>query len=146
VTERTGDEAQILAVLHRQAAAIHAGDAEAALAEVAPDVVKYDLQPPLCFVGPAARDREALEAWFATWDGPIEIELRDFAVTVAGDHAYCHGFQRIGGRQGGQEGGVWTRATFALRRDGNDWKIVHEHVSVPFYMDGSYRAAVDLEP
>jgi PhnB protein len=26
------------------------------------------------------------------------------------------------------------------------WKIVHEHSSTPFYMDGSYRAAVDLKP
>ena len=26
------------------------------------------------------------------------------------------------------------------------WKIAHEHTSVPFYMDGSFRAAVDLEP
>jgi hypothetical protein len=24
--------------------------------------------------------------------------------------------------------------------------ITHEHVSVPFYMDGSYWAAVDLKP
>jgi len=24
--------------------------------------------------------------------------------------------------------------------------VTHEHVSVPFYMDGSYRAAVDLKP
>jgi len=24
--------------------------------------------------------------------------------------------------------------------------VTHEHVSVPFYTDGSYRAAVDLKP
>jgi hypothetical protein len=24
--------------------------------------------------------------------------------------------------------------------------VTHEHMSVPFYMDGSYRAAVDLKP
>ena len=24
--------------------------------------------------------------------------------------------------------------------------IVHEHESVPFYMDGSFRAAIDLKP
>jgi ketosteroid isomerase-like protein len=27
-----------------------------------------------------------------------------------------------------------------------EWRIVHDHSSVPFYMDGSYRAAVDLKP
>jgi hypothetical protein len=24
--------------------------------------------------------------------------------------------------------------------------VTHEHVSVPFYMDGTYRTAVDLKP
>jgi hypothetical protein len=26
------------------------------------------------------------------------------------------------------------------------WMATHEHVSVPFYMDGSVKAAVDLKP
>ena len=34
----------------------------------------------------------------------------------------------------------------ALRREENGWQIVHEHVSVPFYMDGSLRPAFDLQP
>jgi ketosteroid isomerase-like protein len=31
------------------------------------------------------------------------------------------------------------------KREG-EWLVTHEHVSVPFYMDGSLRAAVDLKP
>ena len=41
---------------------------------------------------------------------------------------------------------VWVRATFCCRKIDGKWKIVHEHQSVPFYMDGSYRAALDLTP
>jgi PhnB protein len=41
---------------------------------------------------------------------------------------------------------VWVRATDCCRKIDDKWKIVHEHQSVPFYMDGSYRAAVDLKP
>jgi hypothetical protein len=26
------------------------------------------------------------------------------------------------------------------------WMVTHEHVSVPIYMDGSVKAAVDLKP
>jgi len=33
-----------------------------------------------------------------------------------------------------------------LRREEGDWRIVHEHTSVPFYMDGSLRPAFDLKP
>jgi ketosteroid isomerase-like protein len=29
---------------------------------------------------------------------------------------------------------------------GGAWQIVHEHISTPFYMDGSLKAAVDLTP
>ena len=45
----------------------------------------------------------------------------------------------------GEETDVWVRATVGLRKIDGRWKIIHEHASVPFYMDGSYRAAVDLE-
>ncbi len=31
------------------------------------------------------------------------------------------------------------RATLYLHRDAGAWKIVHEHTSVTFYMDGSFR-------
>jgi ketosteroid isomerase-like protein len=41
---------------------------------------------------------------------------------------------------------MWYRVTLGLRRIDEQWLIVHEHTSVPFYMDGSFRAAVDLAP
>ena len=33
-----------------------------------------------------------------------------------------------------------------LSQNRRQWKIMHEHSSVPFYMDGSFKAAVDLKP
>jgi ketosteroid isomerase-like protein len=36
--------------------------------------------------------------------------------------------------------------TLCFRKIDGEWRITHEHESVPFYMDGSVRAAVDLEP
>jgi ketosteroid isomerase-like protein len=41
---------------------------------------------------------------------------------------------------------VWVRETVCLAKAGAMWKIRHEHSSVPFYIDGSLRAAVDLKP
>ncbi len=41
---------------------------------------------------------------------------------------------------------VWVRATVCFRKIERAWKVVHEHSSAPFYMDGSLKAAVDLEP
>ena len=52
----------------------------------------------------------------------------------------------MSGRNSGQQTSVWVRTTMCFRKQGGEWIVVHEHVSVPFYMDGSYKAAIDLEP
>jgi ketosteroid isomerase-like protein len=41
---------------------------------------------------------------------------------------------------------LWTRVTVGLRKVDGSWRITHEHTSTPFYMDGSFKAAVDLKP
>jgi hypothetical protein len=41
---------------------------------------------------------------------------------------------------------VWVRATVGFAKKDGAWKATHEHFSVPFYMDGSNKAAVDLSP
>jgi len=41
---------------------------------------------------------------------------------------------------------LWFRATACLARRAGTWKIVHMHNSVPFAMDGSGRALLDLKP
>jgi ketosteroid isomerase-like protein len=39
-----------------------------------------------------------------------------------------------------------SRGTLAFTRAGDIWRITHDHNSVPFHMDGSFRAAIDLDP
>ena len=75
-------------------------------------------------------------------------ESRDFEITVTGDIAFCHGVMRMTGNRKGidQTVSFWMRETLCLKRDRNTWQVVHEHTSVPFYMDGSLRPAFDLEP
>jgi PhnB protein len=51
-----------------------------------------------------------------------------------------------GKKVGGETVDVWVRCTGGFRRDGDAWQIAHQHTSVPFYMDGSFKAAVDLKP
>jgi ketosteroid isomerase-like protein len=38
------------------------------------------------------------------------------------------------------------RSSFGLRRIAGTWRVVHQHDSTPFLMDGSFRAATDLQP
>jgi ketosteroid isomerase-like protein len=38
------------------------------------------------------------------------------------------------------------RSTIGLRKIEGKWLVTHEHTSVPNYMDGSDKAAIDLKP
>ena len=141
------DRSTILATLDQGFAAIAAGDAEAAVAGYAPGVVAFELQPPLEFSGDAARDPDGLRAWFATWQAPPTIALRDPRVEIEGPLAVVYGLANMQGRKtDGADIDLWYRATFVLRDGKGAWQVIHTHTSVPFRMDGSETAALDLTP
>ena len=139
------DEADIRALLESIDKALHNKDAAAIVAPYAQDAVICDLAPPLSHRG---MDLQAKRAWLDTWEGPVDRESHDFDITVTGDFAFGHGFYRLSGtpKSAGRPISFWMRATVCLRRDAGAWRIIHEHESVPFYMDGSLRPAFDLKP
>lgn len=139
------DKAAIQAVIEAVNQAHHDKDAAAIIAEYTKDAVIADLAPPLTHIG---IDPKQKAAWLGTWEGPIERLSHDLRIEVSGDLAVCHGFYRLSGmpKSAGEHVSFWMRATVCLRRIEGRWKIVHEHESVPFYMDGSLRPAFDLEP
>ena len=137
-------EAQIRALIDDWARAMRAKDVDRVIAYHAPDGVAFDLAPPLISTG---ADAEGLQAWFSTWRGPLGYEIRDLSITAGDDAAFCHSLNRLSGtKNDGEKADVWFRLTLGLRKLGGAWRIAHQHESVPFYMDGSYRAAVDLKP
>jgi ketosteroid isomerase-like protein len=147
MTKKALDEATIRILIDDMAKALRAKDADRVMSHYAANTVRFDLAPPLQYAGADAVDKKGLEDWFSTWRGPIGYEVRDFIVTAGEDVAFCHGFVRISGTKiDGEHNDVWTRHTIGLRKIDGAWRVTHEHMSVPFYMDGSYRAAVDLKP
>jgi uncharacterized protein YndB with AHSA1/START domain/ketosteroid isomerase-like protein len=143
----TTDEAEIRSLLEETTRAFHAKDVERLMSRLAPGASVFGLAPPLAVSDPAAL-RKGLVDWFASFDGPVGYTFHDMAVTAGGDIAFAVGFARIQGRRtdAQQQTDVWLRATICWRREDGRWLIAHQHMSVPFYMDGSLRAAVDLKP
>jgi PhnB protein len=140
------DEAEIRAVVDGWVKAISAKDVGAVMSHYAADIVTFDLAPPLQYTGAAAL-KKRLETWFPPFRGPVGYEICDLCIIAGDDVAFCRSLNRISGaRTDGEDTNVWVRATVGLRKIDGKWSIVHEHLSVPFYMDGSYRAAVDLKP
>lgn len=130
------------AILARNAA-LSAKDVAGVMASGAAGFVSYNLAPPLRATGGKA----GLAAWFATWDGPIGLEMLGLKITAGDEVGFAHGLIHMSGRKtDGERVDLWFRQTFGLKRSRRGWKIIHEHGSVPYYMDGSLRAAVDLKP
>ncbi len=139
------DEAAILAIFDTMREALNEKNPQKFASVFTADAAVYNLAPPLMHHGVDPAEKQA---WFDTWTTPLELEARDFKVTVSGDYAFAHGFLRLAGTKKGPEGVVnfWMRETVCLHKENSEWRIVHEHTSVPFYMDGSLRAAFDLRP
>lgn len=141
------DEAEIRALLDAFTQALRNKDAAAAIAGLADDAVVFDLAPPLRMGPDMARDPAGFEEWFATWESGIASEAHDLKIVVGGDVAYAYALQQMTGtKTDGAEVDVWFRATACFRRNRGSWQITHMHNSVPFAMDGSDRALLDLEP
>jgi ketosteroid isomerase-like protein len=140
-------EQQIRALLESRLAALRARDASRFVAAFDASIVKFDLAPPLQETGSSVLDPEGLQWWLNTWDGEVIVELAELSIAASGDVAFCHYLQHIQGtRNDGEDQNVWTRSTLGLKKVDDTWKITHEHNSVPFYMDGSDRPALDLQP
>jgi ketosteroid isomerase-like protein len=139
------DEAEIFALSGALHVAHANKDPEGIAAPYAPHAVIYDLEPPLSHDGISV---ERKRKWLATWDSPIDLAAQNFKVVVSGDHAYGYGYLRMSGtpKAAGKPVSFWMRSTMCFERIDGKWRIVHEHNSVPFYMDGSLRPAFDLEP
>jgi PhnB protein len=140
-------EEEIRQLLEDWSDAHRAKDAARLMSHCTPETVQFILAPPLQYSKSNAWDKHALAAWFAGFEGAIGYEIRDLTIVAGSDTAFCHFLHRLSATSITQGAfSMWDRATFGLRKIENRWRVAHVHESVPFYMDGSFRAAVDLEP
>ena len=140
-------EQEIRDVIEGRAAALATGDARAVLAYYVPEVVQFSLAPPLVERTDSS-DPGPLKAWLATFEAPPKREVTQLEIAADGDVAYSTSIESMTAtpKGGDEEFTLWYRVTVGLRRVEGRWLIAHEHESVPFYMDGSMRASVDLQP
>jgi PhnB protein len=136
-------EAGVQDVIDEWANAIRAKDADGVVSLQTDDFVQFALAPPL---RAEALDRNGLEEWFSSWQGRIDYEIREQTITAGEEVAFSHSLNHMTATTtDGQPTDLWFRQTMCLRRVSGEWRIAHEHDSVPLHMDDG-RAAVDLEP
>lgn len=127
------EETRIKALLEEWTDAVRRHDIPAILAHHDPEIVMFDLPPPLQCKGIAAYEQ--------TWDlmfryhkpgGAFDIE--ELAVTAGEDVAFAAAIMRCvpeSSSNPADKNGFLFRLSVGLRKVEGDWRIVHEHHSIP---------------
>lgn len=141
----TKNEAAIRELIDGFVKAIRAKDMNGVMSVFAPEVVSFDLGPPLQHGGGEAFMKRWQEL-FGSYQSPIDYEVRDLRITAGGDVAFSYSLNRISGTtKNGQKTDRWLRWTACYRKTNGKWLIVHEQVSVPIDVRNG-KAMLDLKP
>ncbi|MEV6558754.1 SgcJ/EcaC family oxidoreductase [Nocardia sp. NPDC051756] len=126
------DEKTIRVLIERWAAAVHAGDLAAVLADHAPDIVMFDVPPP-------DEGLRGIDAYQAAWPGFFEwqaqgatFEIVSLDVTAGADVAFAHALLLCGTAEDfAKDPARRLRLTLGLRKENERWIVSHEHHSFP---------------
>jgi ketosteroid isomerase-like protein len=142
---KQNNEADIKRVIEGYVEAFRARDLDGVMSIYAPEIVTFDVVPPLQYVGAVAM-RKRWEEVFSSLPGPVGYEIADLSITVGEDMAFTHSFNRISATlPTGQQIGTWVRWTACWRKIGGKWLLVHDQISVPVDLKTG-RAVLDLKP
>jgi uncharacterized protein (TIGR02246 family) len=137
-------ERQVGALVATLATAIRDKNVEALMSHYAPDVLAFDLLPPLQYSG-ADAIRKRVSAWFASFVGSIGFEMRNLSITAGDDIAFCYSLNGLSGtNKDGATVDMWWRATNCFRKIDGTWLVTHGHSSEPFDMETG-KALLDLK-
>ena len=139
------DQALIRQRMADWAQAIRARDVNGVLSLYAPDIVSFDIGPPLRYTGyrPQA---SSLAGDVRQFPGAIGYEVTDLTVAAGGDLAFAHSLNHVSGRlASGHDSDMWVRSAACFRRVDGPWLVVHDHASVPADLEHG-KSVTDLVP
>jgi uncharacterized protein (TIGR02246 family) len=126
------DEADIRRLIAAWSRALEAKDMDGLTADYAPDAVLFDAIPPYKTVG-ADNIRKVWNNCLPYFPDTFKSEHRDITVHVDGDVAFVYCLHHFVPTPADHPCGMtWMRVTACYRRLEGRWKVVHEHVSLPF--------------
>jgi uncharacterized protein (TIGR02246 family) len=137
------NETEIRELIDSFAKAFRAKDVKGIMSFFAPEIVSFDILPPLQAVG-AETFVTHWQEFFGAYQS-LDVEFPDVKVVPADDVAFSYCLHRVKGTlKSGQETDWWLRWTAGYRKTNGKWLIVHEQVSVPVDFK-SGKAMLDLK-
>src|SRR5215510_11284384 len=128
---RTTDEALIRELVEDWARAVRAKDLKGILANHSPEILMFDVPPPLQSKGIDAY-RKTWDLFFSWADDPIVFDFNEMDITAGSGVAYVTALMRCAGTEtNGERVALQFRLTIGLRKIGGQWTVMHEHHSIP---------------
>jgi uncharacterized protein (TIGR02246 family) len=141
-----GAEQEIREVHERWFADTATKDLDDMMATIADDIVSYEHEGPLRYVGVAAVREVCLRGLDAGGDAEIHFDVPDLKIMVRDDLAVAWGLDHIQVDQAkGQKIDSWSRGTRVFARRNGEWLMIHQHLSIP-YDPATGQAETDLRP
>jgi len=119
-------EAEISSLIDTWAAAVRRQDYPGILAHHDQDLVMFDVPPPLQSRG-LDEYRKTWGLFFSCYRPSHAFDIDEIAITAGDDVAFAVAVMRCGP----PDGRFQFRLTIGLRKIDDDWRITHEHHSVP---------------
>jgi len=142
---KTVEEAKIRQQMDNFVKAFTAKDLNLMMSLFAPEMISFDIIPPLQYAGSDAY-RKVWKETFALFTDPIHIGIRDLHVISNEDLAFSYCFLRLNATMtNGKKIDYWERLTCCFQKIDNKWLIVHEHVSLPADLKTG-KAVMNLTP
>lgn len=128
---RKSDEAAIVDLVENWAKAVRARKLDGILAHHSPDIVMFDVPPPL--------QSKGIEKYEKTWDLFFSwaqdsgvFDIVEMSVTAGDDVAFVIAIMRCAGWEPtGEKTELRFRLTIGLRKLDGQWVVMHEHHSLP---------------
>ncbi len=131
MSDNTKDEGVIRNLVENWASGVRRKDLGAILLNHSPNMLMFDVPPPL--------ESKGLEAYKRTWDlffswahDPVVFNIKEMSVTAGDDVAFVTALMHCAGREvNGEDIELDFRLTIGLRKIDNQWIVMHEHHSIP---------------
>jgi ketosteroid isomerase-like protein len=129
--QEQNDEVQIRTLIENWAKAVRDENRAAIQADHDPEILMFDVPPPFLSRG--------LDAYMATWETffsstekPVTFDLHDLKITCGHDVAFATAKGNcVNIDPHGNQEPLEFRLTIGLRKMAGEWRVVHEHHSLP---------------
>jgi ketosteroid isomerase-like protein len=129
--DTTSEEAAVRDLVENWASAVRATDFDGILANHAPDMLMFDVPPPMQLKG--IKDYKKSWDLFFSWARDSGVfDIKEMNITAGHDVAFVTALMRCAGIEAnGDRMELDFRLTIGLRKIGSQWIITQEHHSVP---------------